>query len=136
MTDRLVVPPIALQRACGRRRVDAPGARHGRPRGTGRPGRSSLAPVTGRFGRISVFLFTLHGVQQPALAGVLCYGRSRDDAVARIQALALRVIAERLEHGDVPPELVTVCSAPCPLRRREPLDGDVGDPSLRADHEQ
>ena len=30
----------------------------------------------------------------PALAGVLCYGRSRDDAMARIQALALRVLAE------------------------------------------
>lgn len=44
----------------------------------------------------------------PALSGVLCYGRSRDDAVARIQALALRVIAERLEHGEAPPELVSV----------------------------
>ena len=44
----------------------------------------------------------------PALSGVLCYGRSRDDAVTRIQALALRVIAERLEHGEAPPELVSV----------------------------
>ena len=44
----------------------------------------------------------------PALSGVLCYGRSRDDAGARIQALALRVIAERLEHGEAPPELVSV----------------------------
>ena len=44
----------------------------------------------------------------PALSGVLCYGRSRDDVVARIQALALRVIAERLEHGEAPPELVSV----------------------------
>ncbi len=39
----------------------------------------------------------------PALAGVLCYGRSRDEAMARIQALALRVIAERLEHGEAAP---------------------------------
>ena len=39
---------------------------------------------------------------------VLCYGRSRDDAVARIQVLAFRVIAERLEHGEVPAEAVTV----------------------------
>ena len=44
----------------------------------------------------------------PALPGVACYGQSRDAAVAQIQALALRVIAERLEHGEVPPELVNV----------------------------
>ena len=30
----------------------------------------------------------------PALSGVLCYGRDRDEAVAKVQALALRVIAE------------------------------------------
>jgi predicted RNase H-like HicB family nuclease len=35
----------------------------------------------------------------PALAGVMCYGASRDEAVARVQALALRVIAERLACG-------------------------------------
>ena len=35
----------------------------------------------------------------PDLAGVLAYGQTRDEAVARVQALALRVIAERLEHG-------------------------------------
>ena len=34
----------------------------------------------------------------PTLAGVMCYGADRDEAVARVQALALRVIAERLEH--------------------------------------
>jgi predicted RNase H-like HicB family nuclease len=44
----------------------------------------------------------------PDLAGVLCYGRTRDEAVARVQALALRVIAERLEHDEAPPELLTV----------------------------
>jgi predicted RNase H-like HicB family nuclease len=31
----------------------------------------------------------------PALAGVLCYAQDRDEAVAKVQALALRVIAER-----------------------------------------
>ena len=31
----------------------------------------------------------------PALPGVLCYGRDRDEAVAGVQALALSVIAER-----------------------------------------
>jgi predicted RNase H-like HicB family nuclease len=44
----------------------------------------------------------------PALAGVLCYGRNRDEAVARVQALALRVIAERLEHGEAPAEFLNV----------------------------
>jgi predicted RNase H-like HicB family nuclease len=32
----------------------------------------------------------------PALPGVLTYGVTRTDAVAKIQALALRVLAERL----------------------------------------
>ena len=44
----------------------------------------------------------------PALAGVLCYGQDRNEAVARVQALALRVIAERLEHGEAPAELLNV----------------------------
>jgi predicted RNase H-like HicB family nuclease len=44
----------------------------------------------------------------PDLSGVLCYGRDRNEAVARVQALALRVIAERLEHGEAPPELLNV----------------------------
>ena len=29
--------------------------------------------------------------------GVMCYGQDRDEAVTKVQALALRVIAERLE---------------------------------------
>lgn len=44
----------------------------------------------------------------PDLAGVMCYGPDRDQAVARVQALALRVLAERLEHGEAPPELLNV----------------------------
>lgn len=44
----------------------------------------------------------------PTLPGTLCYGRTRDEAVAHVQALALRVIAERLEHGETPPELLSV----------------------------
>jgi len=38
----------------------------------------------------------------PDLPGVLCYGGTRDEAVARVQALALRVLAERLEHAEAP----------------------------------
>ena len=39
------------------------------------------------------------------LAGVLAYGTTREQAIARAQALALRVLAERLEHGEMPPPL-------------------------------
>jgi predicted RNase H-like HicB family nuclease len=44
----------------------------------------------------------------PTLPGVLVYGVTRIDAVARVQALALRVLADRLEHGEAVPELLTV----------------------------
>ena len=44
----------------------------------------------------------------PTLAGVLTYGVTRTDAVAKVQALALRVLAERLEHGEAVPEFLTV----------------------------
>ena len=44
----------------------------------------------------------------PALSGVMCYGKDRDEAIAHVQALALRVIAERLEHGEAPPEFLNV----------------------------
>ena len=42
----------------------------------------------------------------PALSGVMCYGTTRADAIARVQALALRVIADRLEHGEAEPALL------------------------------
>jgi predicted RNase H-like HicB family nuclease len=44
----------------------------------------------------------------PALSGVLAYGQSGEQAAAKAQALALRVLAERLEHGEAPPELLSV----------------------------
>ena len=44
----------------------------------------------------------------PTLTGVLCYGTTRDEAVVRVQALALRVIAERLEHAEAPAEFLHV----------------------------
>jgi predicted RNase H-like HicB family nuclease len=39
----------------------------------------------------------------PELPGVLAYGKTREEAQARAQVLALRVIAERLEHGEARP---------------------------------
>lgn len=36
----------------------------------------------------------------PALPGVLAYGATEAEALASVQALALRVLADRLEHGE------------------------------------
>jgi predicted RNase H-like HicB family nuclease len=36
----------------------------------------------------------------PELAGVLAYGQSREQAVATAKALALHVLADRIEHGE------------------------------------
>ena len=41
----------------------------------------------------------------PDLPGVMAYGATRKEAVSRVQALALRVMADRLEHGEDVPEL-------------------------------
>jgi predicted RNase H-like HicB family nuclease len=37
----------------------------------------------------------------PDLPGVMAYGESRDDALRSVEALALRVLADRLEHGEI-----------------------------------
>ena len=37
--------------------------------------------------------------------GVMVYGNSRDEAISKAEALALRVLADRLEHGEKIPEL-------------------------------
>lgn len=48
----------------------------------------------------------------PDLPGVTAYGNTRDEAVARVEALALRVIADRIEHGDPIPELSEFFAVP------------------------
>jgi predicted RNase H-like HicB family nuclease len=42
------------------------------------------------------------------LPGVLAYGDTQQAALSRVQALALRVVAERLEHGEAGPELSSI----------------------------
>ena len=42
------------------------------------------------------------------LPGVLAYGETEQTALSRVQALALRVIAERLEHGEAGPDLLSI----------------------------
>ena len=40
--------------------------------------------------------------------GVLAYGDTQGAAVSKVQALALRVLAERLEHSEAAPELLSI----------------------------
>ena len=44
----------------------------------------------------------------PDLPGVLAYGNTRQEAIAGAKALALRVFADRLEHGENVPEMATL----------------------------
>lgn len=44
----------------------------------------------------------------PDLAGVMAYGTARDEAVSKVKALALHVLADRLEHGEEIPELFAI----------------------------
>lgn len=39
----------------------------------------------------------------PQLPGVLAYGTTIEEASAKVEVLALRVLAERLEHGEAKP---------------------------------
>src|SRR3954454_25084780 len=57
----------------------------------------------------------------PQLPGVLAYGDSANDAMAKAQILALRVLAERLENNETAPQAITFSIAACrpgPRRRR------------------
>lgn len=38
------------------------------------------------------------------LLGVLAYGATKEEATAKVEALALRVVAEKIEHGEVSPD--------------------------------
>jgi predicted RNase H-like HicB family nuclease len=45
------------------------------------------------------------------LPGVMVYGKTADEAISKVQALALRVLADQLEHGERLPEFVTISFA-------------------------
>jgi predicted RNase H-like HicB family nuclease len=45
------------------------------------------------------------------LPGVLAYGQSSNEAIAKAQALALRSLADRLEHSESAPEFVSISFA-------------------------
>lgn len=44
----------------------------------------------------------------PELPGVMAYGNSRDEAMAHVHALALRVRADRLDHAETAPDPLNV----------------------------
>ena len=44
----------------------------------------------------------------PELPGVLAYGLTPQEAMAKTEVLALRVIAERLEHGESRPVTINI----------------------------
>ena len=44
----------------------------------------------------------------PEMPGVLAYGQTRQEAIDRVQALSLRVLADRLDHGEPVPQMSTV----------------------------
>ncbi len=46
----------------------------------------------------------------PALPGVTVYGRTKKQAMAAVEALALRLIADRLENGEAVPAGTTLRS--------------------------
>jgi predicted RNase H-like HicB family nuclease len=59
----------------------------------------------------------------PALPGVMVYGRTRKQALTAVEALALRVIADRIEHGEAVPGEVTVSFAALGHRSRDQPGG-------------
>lgn len=46
----------------------------------------------------------------PQIPGAMAYGRTRAQAVSRVEALALRVLAKRIEHGETSPLIEKVFS--------------------------
>jgi predicted RNase H-like HicB family nuclease len=47
----------------------------------------------------------------PELPGVMAYGSTAEEAQAKAQVLALRVLAERLEHGEARPVDISISVA-------------------------
>ncbi len=47
----------------------------------------------------------------PQLPGALAYGSSPDEAMGRVEILALRVLAEQLEHGETKPQPLHIAIA-------------------------
>lgn len=78
--------------------------------------RGEAGPLGGS-GEVCLMRFTIETEQEEdgrwiaevlELPGVLKYGRSQAEAMALVEALALRVLAERIEAGEQPPEPIEI----------------------------
>lgn len=47
----------------------------------------------------------------PELPGVLAYGQTRQEAIDRVRSLSLRILADRLDHGEAVPGMESVFAA-------------------------
>jgi predicted RNase H-like HicB family nuclease len=47
----------------------------------------------------------------PSLPGVMAYGKTRNEAIAKVEALTFRVLADRLEKRKLPAKPATVTFA-------------------------
>lgn len=45
------------------------------------------------------------------IPGALAYGQTQQEAIAKVKALALRVLADRLEHGEEAAEVMSISFA-------------------------
>ncbi len=46
----------------------------------------------------------------PSIPGAMGYGASRKEAIARVEALVLRILADKVEHGEEAPQISSVFS--------------------------
>lgn len=46
--------------------------------------------------------------EAPAIPGALAYGENQNAAVAKVEALVLRILADRLDHGEPAAEVAEV----------------------------
>ena len=42
------------------------------------------------------------------LSGVMCYGTTREEAISNTEKLAIEVIADRIQHGELPPSALCI----------------------------
>lgn len=83
-------------------------------------GQASLCPTRMKTFEVTAMRFTLEIEREEdgrwiaeltELPGVMKYGDTREEAIAQIEALALRVLAERIEHGEHPVEPIHITYA-------------------------
>jgi len=48
----------------------------------------------------------------PVLPGAMAYGKTKTEAIAKAEALVLRILADKLEHGEAVPQITEVFSVP------------------------